>query len=123
MLRLGYTFMDSEDRSKDTDYDEIQYTPRDKLTLEGTYSFPFGLSVYASLLHINRQYYYTKKAPILKRKLNEYTLVDCKISQKLYKDRIDIYAGANNLFDKNYETSYALPQAGRFIYAGIKISY
>jgi outer membrane cobalamin receptor len=123
MLRLCYTYMDSEDRAEHTDFDELQYTPRDKVTIESAYSFPFGLTLYASLLHVNRQYYYSKKAPIIKRKLNEYTLIDVKISQKLFRDKVEYYTGAKNLFDKDYETSYTLPQAGQFFYWGVKCSF
>jgi outer membrane cobalamin receptor len=123
LLRAGYTYMDSEDRAEQPDYDELQYTPRDKLTFEGSYKTPFGLSAYFSVLHLNRQYYYAKKAPFIKRKLNEYTLVNLRLSQSLFRDRLEIYCGANNLFDKDYETSYGLPQAGRLVYTGIKVSF
>ena len=50
--------------------------------------------------------------------LDNYTLVNVKLSQRFYKDRAAIYFGVNNLFDRNYETAYGFPQAGRFIYVG-----
>jgi outer membrane receptor protein involved in Fe transport len=31
-----------------------------------------------------------------------------------------LYLGVDNLFDENYETSYGMPQAGRFVYGGIE---
>jgi outer membrane cobalamin receptor len=36
---------------------------------------------------------------------------------------VELYCGANNLFDKDYATSYGLPQAGQFLYAGVKIGF
>ena len=123
VLKVNYTYMHTKDCSKGTSYDELQYTPRDNLSLESIYTFDFGLRLYASLQYINGEYYYSRKAPIIKEKLPEYTLVDVKISQFLYKNKIELYCGANNLFDKNYSTSYGLPQAGQFLYTGIKISY
>ena len=49
MLRLGYTFMDTEDKSPNSGKDELQYRPRHKLTLEGKYTFYFGFSAYANV--------------------------------------------------------------------------
>jgi hypothetical protein len=39
---------------------------------------PPGLRLYASLQHINREYYYSKKAPLIKKKLPQYSLIDIK---------------------------------------------
>ena len=39
MLRLGYTFMDTEDNSPNSGKDELQYRPKHKVTLEGKYTF------------------------------------------------------------------------------------
>ena len=57
-------------------------------------------------------------APVQKAKLNDYTLVNLKLSQKVWDNRATLYIGVSNLFDVNYETSYGFPQAGRFIYGG-----
>jgi len=122
ILTTSYSYLDTEDHST-TFKDDLQYRPRDKFVLKGNYTFHFGLSFYASVMYVNRQYYYSKNAPYKKRKLNEYTLVDMKISQKVYNNLAELYMGANNLFDKNYETSYGLPQAGRFVYGGIRINF
>ncbi len=123
MFKAGYTYLDTDDMSSGTTKDEVQYNPRDKLTLEARYTAPFGLTVYTSVRHINRQYYYSKKTPYQKRRLNEYTLVNVKLSQKLLRDRLMVYLGADNLFDKDYETSYGLPQPGRFVYGGVKVPF
>jgi vitamin B12 transporter len=32
-----------------------------------------------------------------------------------------VYLGVSNLLDRNYETSYGFPQAGRFVYGGIEL--
>ena len=55
-----------------------------------------------------------------KAKLNDYTLVNVKLSQRLPGNRMTLYIGADNLFDQNYETSYGLPRAGRFLYGGVE---
>jgi outer membrane cobalamin receptor len=124
LLRASYSHLVSEDRSR-AGREEQQYTPGDKVTLEGRYDFACGFSPYASFLYVGNQYFYTKNnvTPVQKAKLNDYTLVNIKLSQRLFDDRATLYAGANNLFDTNYETSYGFPQAGRFIYGGVEFRF
>ena len=118
-LRASYARLYSEDRSREG-RDQQQYTPGDKATLEGKYDFASGFSPYVSLLYVGNQYFYTKNnvTPVQKAKLNDYTLVNLKLSQKVWDNRATLYIGVSNLFDVNYETSYGFPQAGRFIYGG-----
>jgi len=122
LLRASYAWLNSEDRSR-AGRDQQQYTPGSKATLEGRYDFDCGFSPYASLLYVGDQYFYTKNniTPVQKAPLNDYLLVNVKLSQKLLNNTLTMYIGANNLFDENYETSYGFPQAGRFIYGGLEI--
>jgi outer membrane receptor protein involved in Fe transport len=121
LLRASYTHLDSQDLSR-AGREQQQYTPGDKLALEGKYNFDCGFSPYLSYLFVGNQYFYTKNnvSPVQKAKLNDYSIVNVKLSQRLPGNRVTVYAGADNLFDSNYESSYGLPQAGRFIYGGVE---
>jgi vitamin B12 transporter len=121
LLRATYSYLHSEDRSR-AGRDQHQYNPGDKVTLEAKYDFACGLSPYVSLLYQGNQYFYTKNnvTPVQKAKLNDYALVNLKLSQRLLEGRATVYVGADNLFDENYETSYGFPQAGRFLYGGVE---
>ena len=44
------------------------------------------------------------------------------LDQELLKGKADLYLGVDNLFDVDYETSYGFPQAGRFIYGGVRVT-
>jgi outer membrane receptor protein involved in Fe transport len=122
MLRAAYTYLNSEDKS-DSGKDELQYRPKNRFSFEGKYDFDFGLTPYVSVLYVADQYFYSNvnKGPLLKGTLNNYTLVNVKLNQKLLEGKMNLYVGADNLFDENYETSYGFPQPGRFIYGGIEI--
>ncbi|MDA8428548.1 MAG: TonB-dependent receptor [Geobacteraceae bacterium] len=122
LLRASYAHLYSKDRSR-AGRDQQQYTPGDKATLEVTYDFGSGFSTYASLLYVGNQYFYTKNnvTPVQKAQLNDYTLVNLKLSQRVLDNKVTLYLGADNLFDENYETSYGMPQAGRYIYGGVEI--
>lgn len=121
LLRASYSWLDSDDRSR-PGRDQQQYTPGDKATLEGKYDFNCGFSPYVSVLYAGNQYFYTKNnvTPVQKAKLNDYVLVNVKLSQRLLENRLTLYIGADNLFDENYESSYGMPRAGRFLYGGVE---
>ncbi|MRR57926.1 MAG: TonB-dependent receptor [Deltaproteobacteria bacterium] len=121
LLRASYTYLDSKDESR-AGREELQYTPRDRVTMEAKYDFDFGLSPYASVQYVGNQFFYTKNnvTPVQKMGLNDYVLVNLKVSQMILKDKLTLYVGADNILDENYETSYGFPQAGRYIYGGLE---
>jgi vitamin B12 transporter len=121
-LRASYTYLDSENRSSGAQLDELQYRPRDTVMLEARYGFFFGLTADASLEYVGDQYYFDKTST-MKKKLNDYTVVNLKLAQDLFQKRLNVYVGAENLFDQNYEQSYGVPQAGRTLYAGAQYRF
>ena len=58
-----------------------------------------------------------------KRELNNYTIFNLKFDHALMNDRLNLYLGADNLFDKDYEQSFGVPRPGRMIYGGLRLSY
>ena len=122
MARVGYTYMYTKDRSPDTEKTELQYRPRHMVTFEGKYSFNFGLSAYMNILYVADQVFYSRTTPLVRKESNDYTLVGLKLNQALLKGRLNLYLGADNILDKDYEESYGFPQAGRFIYGGVQVN-
>jgi outer membrane cobalamin receptor len=122
LLRTGYTYIYTKDESPDTERDELQYRPEHTFSFESKYSFAFGLSAYMNVMHIADQVYYSRTTPVRKRNLDDYTLVNLKLDQAFLNGKLGVYLGADNIFDEDYEQSYGLPQAGRFIYGGITLS-
>ena len=123
MLGLGYTYMDTEDNSPNSGKDELQYRPRHKLTLEGKYTFLCGFSAYANVVYNAGQVYYSRTEPYEKAELGNYAVVNVKFDQMLFNKFLDVYVGADNVFDKNYEESYGFPAAGRIIYGGLALYF
>lgn len=122
-LAASYTFMDTTDLSDGSEKDELQYRPRHKVALQGQYTWDFGFSVYAGVLYLADQVYYSKNEPLQKESLGDFAVVDLKLAQSFYKDMFSVYVGADNLFDKDYEESYGYPAAGRIIYAGLEARF
>jgi len=125
MMSVSYSYLDSEDRSPNTGRDELQYRPKNKWAAETTYRFAFGLTARASVLYVSDQYIYDDDNPMStdKKKLNNFTVVDFKLSQSFLDDMVAVYMGADNLLDENYEQSYGLPQPGRTGYAGLEYRF
>jgi outer membrane cobalamin receptor len=121
-LALGYTYLDSENRSSSRNHDDLQYRPRHKFSAEARYSFGFGLSAFVSYLLVADQRFFSND-DLLERKLSDYHLVNLKVSQVIVPDRVDIYARVDNLFDTNYDQSYGLPRAGRIAYVGADVKF
>lgn len=118
-ISASYSFLDSEDRSSDSLKDELQYRPGNKFYLETRFRFPFGMKALASLTHVSDQYYYSRNLK-KKKELDDFTVVDVKVSQMFMNDTLEIYARAENLLDELYYQSYGVPCDGRSVYFGVK---
>lgn len=122
MLRIAYTLLDTKDKSDNATRDQLQYRPTHVVTIEGSYTFGFGLNIYASMKHVADQYFYDD-TETLKKELDDFTVVNLKLNQALGTSGFNIYAGAENLLDEAYEESYLLPQPGRTLYAGLEYHF
>ncbi len=120
-MKGSYTYLNSQDLSG-VGRDEVQYVPRDKFTLVSRYDFDFGLTPFVSVIYVANSFVYTKQqiATVKKAQMTDYTVVNVKLSQRLYKDRLLLYVGADNIFNTDYEQSYGIPRPGRFIFGGVE---
>lgn len=120
-IGLGYSYLHTKDKSPGTLKDELQYRPEHKFTMDLSYTWGFGLTAHADVMQIAGQYFYSDT--FVKGKLKDYTIVNLKLEQDIYKNQFFIYLGVDNIFDENYSESYGLPQAGRTGYAGIRMNF
>ncbi len=123
-LKAGYTFLKSQDLSG-IGRDEVQYVPRDKWTFIGKYDFDFGLTPFVSVIYVADSYVYSKQQipTVYKHMMANYTVVNLKLTQNLYKNKLSLYIGADNIFNKDYEQSYGIPRPGRFIFGGVEYRF
>jgi len=125
LLSLSYTYLESEDRSPTSEKHQLQNRPRDRVTFETVYDFAWGMTAQASVVYVANQYFYDAdgKDELEQKRASAYTLVDVKLSQALLNDALELYLGATNLFDEDYEQSYGYPQPGRNIYGGVSYRF
>lgn len=121
-IKTAYAYLHSEEKSDDSERDELQYRPRDTFSVEAQYTCPFGAALYASVYHVANQYTYNDDAT-LKKRMNDFTVVNLKLSQELLDKALSVYAGVNNLFDEDYEESYGFPRPGRTLFCGFDYAF
>lgn len=122
LVQVGYSYLDSQDKSANSTQDDLEYRPKHKLTLEGSYDFSFGLKASANVMYLADQYYYDNDG-LNKTEVGDITLVGFKLEQMIYNDSVSAYCGIDNLFDEDYEESYGYPNQGRLFYAGLKAKF
>jgi len=120
--RVSYGYLHTEDKSDDSERDELQYRPRDTVTVEAQYTCPFGTALYVGVRYVSNQYTYNDTAT-LKKRMDDFTVVDLKLSQAFLEKTLNLYAGVNNLFDEDYEESYGFPRPGRALYCGFDYAF
>jgi outer membrane receptor protein involved in Fe transport len=123
LLKVDYTLNFSEDLSGLTFPDNknpVQYVPRDKTTFTGRYDFDCGLTPFVSTVWVADSYVYSKQqyVTVIRARMADYVVTNVKLSQKLFKGRVSVYVGADNVFNKDYEDTYGIPRPGRYVYAG-----
>lgn len=122
-LNAAMGYLDSEDRSDDAVTDRLQYRPSHKATLQAIYQFLPNWQWSGDVTRIGTQYYFSRVDSSISQKLDSYELVNTRLKYTLPNGQADVYAGVENLFDTDYETSYGFPQPGRFIYTGLNLRW
>lgn len=130
LLKVNFTLNDSRDFSLPT-RDDVQYVPRYKFAASAKYDFDWGLTPFVSLVYVAHSAVYSKPSgnteltdqTFWKAYLADYAVVNLKVSQKLYQDRLSAYLGADNLFNTSYEDTYGIPRPGRYIYGGLEYRF
>jgi outer membrane cobalamin receptor len=117
LVRASYSYLHTEDKSSGSERDQIQNNPEHKVVLEATYRLPWKMSVYGSARWVANAYTYDDD-DVVKKRLPEYLVCDFRINKNV-ADALDLYFGIDNVFDEDYETSYAFPQPGRTMYGGV----
>jgi outer membrane cobalamin receptor len=123
LLKIGYTLNVSRDLSGPEFVENkgpVQYVPKYKTTFTGRYDFGCGLSAFVSTIYVADSWVYSKQqyVTVIKAQMADYVVTNLKLSQRLFKDRVSVYIGADNLFNKDYEDTYGIPRPGRYVYAG-----
>lgn len=120
-VRMGYTYLDSENLSSNVTNRDLQNRPQHQLTVEAIYRFPRDIQAYLAWLHIEGAVELSRRAPILSRETGDYDVFDLKV-EKSFGD-FSAYARALNLLDEDYVESGGFPAPGRSILVGGELQF
>ncbi len=120
-IGISYSILKTKDKSVGSQRDELQNRPKTKFVIDANYTFDFGLTVSADYTRTGEQFFYSSNYE--KGTLSDYSIVNLRLEQKLYKDLLSVYIGADNFLDENYQESYGYPRAGRTAYAGVRYKF
>jgi outer membrane receptor for ferrienterochelin and colicins len=113
-LGLDVTYLDTKDKSSNK---ELIFTPDVSASISANYKVLSNLSANLIFRYIGEQYTDTLNT----QKANDYSLVDISTTYKLNKN-IDIYAGIDNIFDKDVDDVLG-SNVGTYFYTGIRTSF
>jgi iron complex outermembrane receptor protein len=125
MVKLGYTYNHSENRSDVRGSKHMEYIPEHKIDFAMQYTIPeletrFNLTT----AYVGESY---DQVPAIGDppgtvKNDAFTLFNAKITQP-FLDHFEAYLSVNNILDKNYEPEKAFPIPGRSIWLGATYRY
>jgi outer membrane cobalamin receptor len=119
-VRIFTSFLDSENRSSGAEQEALQNRPRLRYGGELHYRLPLGFAARVAVSRVQDQIVLSRTEPITRQELDDYTLVDLKLSKTVFDERFELYLGVNNVTDEDYEQAYALPRAGRVLFGGVQ---
>lgn len=116
----SYVFLKAKNLSDNRIMDQLEYRPEHRVRLQGEHNFDFGLTLSLTANYIGKRSGLDKEDK--EHMMSDYTLINGKLSQSLYKNII-LYFEARNIFDKNYQTEYGFPMPGRTLGGSLEIEF
>lgn len=123
VLRTAYTFLDARDVSDGSPYDRLDNRPRHKVDAELRLTAATGTTFRVAMTWLGDSLIYTRSDPIRSAHLADFALLDLRLGQALFDDRLDLYFGVDNVTDQESEVNVFFPQPGRTFYGGIDLRY
>lgn len=123
MLPPAYSYLHSRDESRDAAFDDLQYRPRHKFSLDWRWQAGPALSFAGSVVHVRGQRIFSRSGPDRSGELDPYTAVDLRLGYVLPGERVTLHAAVENLFDQDHATSYGYSRAGRSAQLGCSVSF
>ena len=117
-IRLGYTYLDSENRGPNAATTAVQNRPTHKLNLRLDYDIASGTRLYGAYLYVADALALSRTMPVETMPVGEYSVIDLGASQSLWVDRLRLVGRIENLLDEDYQQSFGFPQPGRRFYLG-----
>jgi outer membrane receptor protein involved in Fe transport len=121
VLRLGYDFLDADNRSPGLEGLTLQYRPRHRVTGLARWASHWGMAAAINLQYLAGQIYQSRRDALVVGDLPDYAVVGVRLEQQFRRFPVAVYGGVDNLFNQAYEESYGFPLARRVAYIGLDV--
>ena len=125
-LEINYSYTYAEDKSPARVTSKVLNILKHKVDAVLNYTIPqIGLKVTLVGLYMGKvwgQLPTASKPDLPAVKVDDYFVINAKVSKK-FKDHFELYFGANNLFDEDYQSEIDFPAPGRNLYTGMKFGF
>ena len=113
----NYSFIDTENRSAGANFGrDLARRPRQTVTANVDYRFPFGLSVGGTVTHVGDSFDNAANTV----RLDGYVLAGVRAELPI-GERLSIYGRVDNLFDEDYRVVSGYGVFGRAAYGGVRV--
>ncbi|MCL2913926.1 TonB-dependent receptor [Shewanella corallii] len=111
-MGVAYSYLDAENLGADSEREQLQGRPKHTYKADVRIDLPLDIMLFVDAEHARDSVQYQGKQE--KRiELDNYTVVNLGLTQKLPIDGLSWQLKFNNLLDENYSQSQGLPRAGR----------
>jgi outer membrane cobalamin receptor len=114
--------------SPDSTYDRLESRPRHKIDGLAAVTFPWQMTFRVGFTWALDTLVYTwdlnpddEIEAFETRHLDDFVLLDLKLEQPLWENRLRLYVGVDNLLDEEWTYNYGYPQAGRAVFGGLRL--
>jgi len=112
-----YSFIDSENRSAGDNFgNDLARRPRETVSVNADYRFPFGLGVGGTVTHVGDSFDNTGNTV----RLDGYVLASVRAELPI-GERLALYGRVDNLFDEEYRTVNGYGTVGRAAFGGVRV--
>jgi outer membrane cobalamin receptor len=123
LLRASYSYLETEDRSRDALLPRLANRPRHTVDGEARYEHPWHGDLRVGVRHIAGIEQDSRNAPFVLMDLDDFTTVDVRIAQRLFEDHFEVYAGVDDVFDEQGEINFGFPMPGRTVVVGGSVRF
>jgi outer membrane cobalamin receptor len=120
-LDVNYTYLDAEARSPSrtgsNGYSRIQHRPQHRFNGIVHVHLPYAVELRLEGLYTSDQIDHFESDV----KIGGFGLFNAQVSRR-FADLVELFAGATNLLDEDYEERLGTPQPGRWVFVGLRIT-
>jgi outer membrane receptor protein involved in Fe transport len=120
--QLSYCYLQARNRSDDRPGDDLQYRPEHQLDWGLRTGLPFQARLHLSGSAVSERPFYNDFHGGRRDRLASYATVDLFV-RKSFSFGLELFAGAENLFDASYSSVFSSPAPGRQVRGGFNFGW